>query len=348
MKIVDRQIGKAFPPFVIAEISANHNGKLEAAKKLISLAKESGADAVKLQTYRADTLTINCDASDFQIKDGLWSGKSLYQLYEQAHTPWEWHPDLFKFAADEGIIIFSSPFDASAVDLLEELGCPAYKIASFEIGDLELIAYAASKGKPLIISTGLAELEEITNAVAVAKASGAADVALLHCLSAYPAPPSEYKLESITRLRDEFGVEVGLSDHTIGNTVAISAVALGASIVEKHFTLDRTGGGPDDSFSMDTTGLKDLRRCLDEAWGSLGFDNYSVQPSEIPSLKYKRSIYFVEDLLAGETISRDNVRVIRPGYGLAPKYLSEILGKRTIGDVSRGQAVSFEDIDWTS
>ena len=344
--IVDkRSIGTGEKPYIIAEISANHNGSLDRAKRLVLAAKQSGADAVKLQTYTADTLTLKSIEPDFMIKGGLWDGKSLHDLYEEAHTPWVWHEELFKTARDAEITIFSSPFDRTAVDLLEAMDAPAYKIASFEIIDHDLISYAARTGKPMIISTGLASLLEIEEAVEIAQSNGCGDLALLHCLSSYPAPPEEYKLHTIQKLRKEFGLEVGLSDHTVGNVVPTAAVALGASMVEKHFTESTSGAGPDDSFSMDSKGLVDLRTGLDVTWASLGFDDYNRQPSEISNLRFRRSLYFVKDLNAGDILVEGDVRSIRPGYGMAPKRLHDVLGQKMPLSVSRGTAVSQEIFD---
>lgn len=345
MIIDNRIIGSGEKPYIIAEISANHNGSLERAKRLVFAAKQSGADAVKLQTYTADTLTLKSTEPDFMIKGGLWDGKSLHDLYEEAHTPWVWHEELFKTARDAEITIFSSPFDRTAVDLLEELDTPAYKIASFEIIDHDLISYAARTGKPMIISTGLASLLEIEEAVEIAQSNGCGDLALLHCLSSYPAPPDEYKLHTIQKLRKEFGLEVGLSDHTIGNVVPTAAVALGASIVEKHFTESTSGAGPDDSFSMDSRGLADLRTGLDIAWASMGFDDYNRQVSETSNLRFRRSLYFVKDLNVGDTLVEGDVRSIRPGYGIAPKRLHDVLGQKMPISVSRGTAVSQDIFD---
>lgn len=345
MIIDKRSIGTGEKPYIIAEISANHNGSLDRAKRLILAAKQSGADAVKLQTYTADTLTLKSTEPDFMIVGGLWGGKSLYDLYEEAHTPWMWHEELFKTARDAEITIFSSPFDRTAVDLLEALDAPAYKIASFEIVDHDLISYAARTGKPMIISTGLASLLEIEEAVGIAQSNGCGDLALLHCLSSYPAPPEEYKLHTIQELRKEFNLEVGLSDHTVGNVVPTAAVALGASIVEKHFTESTSGAGPDDSFSMDSKGLVDLRTGLDVTWASLGFDNYKRQESELSNLRFRRSLYFVKDLEAGDTVVEGDVRSIRPGYGIAPKRLHDVLGQKIPFSVSRGTAVSQEIFD---
>lgn len=345
MIINGRKIGTAQKPYIIAEISANHNGSLERAKRIIRAAKESGADAVKLQTYTADTLTIDSDMPGFLIDGGLWDGRTLYELYDQAHTPWSWHGELFQTASDLDITIFSSPFDKSAIDLLEGLGAPAYKIASFEIVDLSLIAYAASTGKPLIISTGLASLSEIDEAVEVAKSQGCEELALLHCLSSYPAPSSEYKLHTIPALKARFNLEIGLSDHTVGNLVPAAAVALGATILEKHFTENTQGGGPDDIFSMDSNGLSDLRTAVDVTWSSLGFDDFARQVSEQDNLRFKRSLYFVKDLAKGDIITSEHVRSIRPGFGVHPKHLESILGKKISSSALRGMPLTPEILE---
>lgn len=325
--IVDRKIGPAFSPYVIAEMSANHNGNLQAAFNIIEQAKKAGADALKIQTYRPDTITLNSNLPDFQIKDGLWSGRTLYELYEWAHTPWEWHTPLFEHARRVGITIFSSPFDPTAVDLLEDLNAPAYKIASFEAVDLPLIRYVAGTGKPMIISTGMANAEEIAEAIDAARAGGCKELAILHCVSGYPAPAEDYNLRTLLDMQQRFGLVTGLSDHTLDNTTAITSVALGASIIEKHFTLDRNGGGPDDSFSLEPTELQQLCTGAKTAWSALGQVDYSRKTSEVGNVKFRRSLYFVKDLQVGETITADAVRSVRPGFGLAPKYLSEVIGK---------------------
>lgn len=336
INIDDRPIGCEFPPYVIAELSANHNGDLENALKLIKVAKDAGADALKLQTYTADTITLNSDLPDFQIKEGLWKGRSLYDLYEWAHTPWDWHEKLFAYAKEIGITIFSTPFDYTAVDLLEDLNTPAYKIASFEAVDLALIKYVASTGKPMIISTGMADLDEIGEAIEAAREGGCEQLAILHCVSGYPAPVEDYNLRTIPDMRDRFGLVTGLSDHTLDNTTAIASVALGASIVEKHFTLDRNGGGPDDSFSLEPEDLSALCAGTKTAWHALGKVNYERKESEKSNLKFRRSLYVVKDLKKGEIITTDNVRSIRPGYGMAPKHLEEVIGKLIIEDCAAG------------
>ncbi|MNJ39331.1 Pseudaminic acid synthase [compost metagenome] len=325
--IADRKIGPAFSPYVIAEMSANHNGNLQAAFNIIEQAKKAGADALKIQTYRPDTITLNSNLPDFQIKDGLWSGRTLYELYEWAHTPWEWHTPLFEHARRVGITIFSSPFDPTAVDLLEDLNAPAYKIASFEAVDLPLIRYVAGTGKPMIISTGMANAEEIAEAIDAARAGGCKELAILHCVSGYPAPAEDYNLRTLLDMQQRFGLVTGLSDHTLDNTTAIASVALGASIIEKHFTLDRNGGGPDDSFSLEPTELLQLCTGAKTAWSALGQVDYSRKTSEVGNVKFRRSLYFVKDLQVGETITADAVRSVRPGFGLAPKYLSDVIGK---------------------
>jgi pseudaminic acid synthase len=341
-QIAGRAIGAAHPPFVIAEMSANHNGDLQAAFRLIEKARSAGADAVKIQTYTPETITLDCDKSDFQIHEGLWSGRNLFQLYKWAHTPWSWHADLFRHAAKVGITLFSSPFDNTAVDLLEDLGAPAYKIASFEAIDLPLIRYVASTRKPMIISTGMADAQEIIEAVEAAREGGCRELALLHCVSGYPAPPADYNLLTIPDMMDRFGVVTGISDHTLDNATAIAAVALGASIVEKHFTLDRAGGGPDDSFSLEPSDLTNLCTAARTAWEALGCIDYGRKSSEISNLKFRRSLYFVKSLKAGELVTPDAVRSVRPGFGLAPKFMDQVIGSILIRDVEYGLPVSWE------
>lgn len=335
-----RKIGFDSPPYVIAEMSANHNGDINAAFRIIEEAKKAGADAVKMQTYRPDTITLDCDSEDFRIHGGLWDGRTLYDLYTEAHTPWEWHAPLFVHAKKVGITIFSSPFDNTAVDLLEDLNAPAYKIASFEAVDLPLIKYVASTGKPMIISTGMADVEEIQKAVVAARDGGCKELAILHCVSGYPAPAEDYNLRTIPDMMQRFDLVTGLSDHTLDNTTAITSVALGASIIEKHFTLDRNGGGPDDSFSLEPAELADLCRDSKTAWGALGRVDYGRKSSEHGNVKFRRSLYFVKDLKAGDVIMADAVKSVRPGYGLAPKCLGAVIGKRVIYDVRRGTPVS--------
>ncbi len=334
ISIAGRRIALDAPPYIIAELSANHNGKLETALKIIEEAKKAGADAIKLQTYTADTITLDCDSEEFQIHGGLWDGKSLYQLYKEAHMPWGWHAPLFEHARKLGITIFSSPFDNTAVDLLEDLNAPAYKIASFEAVDLALIKYVASTGKPMIISTGMANAEEIQEAIDAAHEGGCKELAILHCVSGYPAPAADYNLRTIPDMMQHFGLVTGLSDHTLDNTTAIASVVLGASIIEKHFTLDRSGGGPDDSFSLEPRELEAL--CLDSktAWAALGQIDYGRKSSEQGNVKFRRSLYFVKDLKAGEIITPDAVRSVRPGFGLAPKNLERVLNHKVIRDIA--------------
>jgi len=342
MSIAGRKIGPGFPPYVIAEMSANHNGNLDVALRIIDEAKKAGADAVKIQTYRPDTITLQCDRADFQIKDGLWAGRNLYELYEWAHTPWEWHFTLFEHARKLDITIFSSPFDSTAVDLLEDLGAPAYKIASFEAIDLPLIRYVAKTGKPMIISTGMADADEIQEAIDAARSGGCDHLAILRCVSGYPAPASDYNLLTIPDMQQRFGLITGLSDHTLDNTTAVASVALGASIIEKHFTLDRKGGGPDDSFSLEPQELHDLCKSARTAWEAIGSVNYSRKSSELGNLKFRRSLYFVMPLKAGDRVPADAVRSVRPGFGLAPKYLDSVVGAVLKVDVDFGTAVSWD------
>ncbi|MFC0807446.1 pseudaminic acid synthase [Ensifer sp. P24N7] len=333
IKIAGREIGSDFPPYVIAEMSANHNGRIETALSLIDRAKEAGADAVKLQTYRPDTITLDSDADEFRIQGGLWGGKTLYQLYSEAYMPWEWHAPLFEHARKTGITIFSSPFDNTAVDLLEDLNAPAYKIASFEAVDLPLIRYAAGTGKPMIISTGMADDEEIAEAIDAARGGGCKDLAILHCVSGYPAPARDYNLRTIPDMIERFGLATGLSDHTLDNTTAIASVALGGSLIEKHFTLDRSGGGPDDSFSLEPQEFAALCRDAKTAWEALGNVDYGHKSSETGNVKFRRSLYFVKSLKAGDIVTPDAVRSVRPGFGLAPKFLDRVLGKVLRRDV---------------
>ena len=345
ININGREIGHRGPPYVIAEMSANHNGELSTALRIIEEAKLAGADAIKLQTYRPDTITLTGDSPDFQITDGLWAGRTLYELYEWAHTPWEWHEALFEYGRKLGITVFSSAFDETAVNLLEDLNAPAYKIASFEAVDLPLIRYAASTGKPIIISTGLANAEEIQEAIEAAKESGCDQLALLHCVSGYPAPAADYNLRTISDLIERFGLVTGLSDHTLGLTTAIAGTALGAKIIEKHFTLDRTAGGPDDKFSLEPLELKSLCTEIKTAWSALGEVDYSVKSSEQENIKFRRSLYYVESLQAGDMITSDAIRSVRPGYGLPTKYLDTIVGKVLKRDVEKNTPCKSDDIE---
>lgn len=341
--VAGRTIGPDQPPYIIAELSANHNGKLDTALAIVEAAQAAGADAVKLQTYRPDTITLDSDAEEFRIKGGLWDGRTLYELYQEAHMPWDWHKPLFDHARKLGITMFSSPFDPTAVDLLEDLGAPAYKIASFEAVDLPLIRYVAGTGKPMIISTGMADAEEIAEAIEAAREGGCRELAILHCVSGYPAPAEDYNLRTIPDMIDVFGLVTGLSDHTLDNTTAITSVALGASLIEKHFTLDRSGGGPDDSFSLEPPELAALCRDARTAWSALGRIDYGRKSSEEGNVQFRRSLYFVKDLKAGDVVTPDAVRSVRPGYGLAPKRLDEVLGKRVTRDVKANTAMGAED-----
>lgn len=343
--IAGRRIASDAPPYIIAELSANHNGRIDIAMRIIEEAKKAGADAVKLQTYRPDTITLDCDNDDFKIHGGLWDGRTLYELYQEAHMPWEWHKPLFEHAKSLGITIFSSPFDRTAVDLLEDLNAPAYKIASFEAIDLPLIKYVASTGKPMVISTGMADIEEIQEAINAARGGGCKELAILHCVSGYPAPAEDYNLYTIPDMIRRFGLVTGLSDHTLDNTTAITSVALGASIIEKHFTLDRNGGGPDDSFSLEPIELAALCNGARTAWSALGSIDYGQKSSEKANVKFRRSLYFVKDMKAGEVISDNCVRSVRPGYGLQPKFIEHVMGKRIKVDVRKNEAVRIEYID---
>ncbi len=345
IKIAGRSIGLDTPPYVIAELSANHNGKLDTAMKIIEEAKRAGADAVKLQTYTADTITLKSDAKEFRIHGGLWDGKTLYELYQEAHLPWEWHAPLFEHAHKHGITIFSSPFDNTAVDLLEDLNAPAYKIASFEAVDLPLIQYVASTGKPMIISTGMADTDEIQEAIEAAREGGCKELAILHCVSGYPAPAADYNLRTIPDMIQRFDLVTGLSDHTLDNTTAVASVAMGASIIEKHFTLDRSGGGPDDSFSLEPADLAALCQGARTAWEALGKVDYGRKSSEDGNVKFRRSLYFVKDLKSGDVITADAVRSVRPGYGLLPKFMEQIVGKHVRVDVKTNSAVQWELLD---
>lgn len=337
-----RIISEEEPPFIIAEMSANHNGSIDLAKRIIEEAKAAGADAVKIQTYRPDTITLDDNGPDFKINNGLWAGRTLYELYEDAHMPWEWHESLFDHARQLGILMFSSPFDNTAVDLLEDLGAPAYKIASFEAIDLKLIQYAASTKKPLIISTGMADDQEIEEAIEAAKDAGCTQLALLHCVSGYPAPAEDYNLRTISDMKQRYDLITGLSDHTLDNTTAIASVALGASIIEKHFTLDRNGGGPDDSFSLEPKGLHELCQGTKTAWKAMGKVDYGKKSSEQSSIIFRRSLYFVKDVKRGDIITNDMIRSVRPGYGLAPKYFDQLIGRTMKQDVVKHSAVKWE------
>jgi len=326
-------------PFVIAELSANHNGSLDRALATITAAKQCGADAVKIQTYTADTMTIDCDLPDFRIKDGLWDGHKLYDLYKQAQTPYEWHKPLFEHAKKEGIALFSTPFDETAVDLLESLNTPAYKIASFELTDLPLVEYVAKTGKPMILSTGMASQQEIQEAVTAARDSGCKELTLLHCISSYPTPIEHAHLRQISALQERFKVPIGLSDHTLGTTAAVAAVALGACVIEKHFTLSRLDRGPDSEFSMEPQELKKLSQDVKDVWAALGRPGFGREKAEKNSKIFRRSLRLVKDIKAGEKLTRENLRRIRPGNGISAKEYERVLGKRVNCDIPRGAAL---------
>lgn len=339
-----RNIGEGFPPYIIAELSANHNGSIERAFETIKAAHESGAHAIKIQTYTADTMTIDCDREEFMIRGGLWDGYKLYDLYKWAETPYEWHKALFEYAAKLGITIFSTPFDETAVDLLESLGAPAYKIASFEATDLPLIRYVASKGKPMIMSTGMCSEQEIAEAVSTAREGGCEDLVLLHCISSYPAPMDQANLAQMAGLAERFGTIPGLSDHTLGTTVSVAAVALGASVIEKHFTLSREDKGADSEFSLEPSELKRLCRDSYDAWSAIGKRGFERQKAEAGNKQFRRSVYFVNDLKAGDIITEKDIRRIRPGMGLEPKYFDRLIGKVVKVDVDFGTPASWEII----
>lgn len=342
--INNRPIGVSHAPYIIAEMSANHNGSIETAFKIIEMAKRCGADAVKMQSYTADTITLDSDKADFQIEGGLWDGQTLYELYQSAYTPWEWHKPLFEKARSVGITMFSSPFDTTAVDMLEDLNAPAYKIASFEAVDLPLIKYVAQTGKPMIISTGMANDTEIMEAIEAAKSGGCEQLAVLHCVSGYPAPSSDYNLRTIQDMQQRFGLLTGLSDHTLDNTTAIASVALGASIIEKHVTLDRNGGGPDDSFSLEEPELKHLCEASRTCWEALGQVDYGRKSSEQGNAQFRRSLYFVKPLKAGDVITPDAIRSVRPGYGLPPKMYDQVVGKTVTHNVEYATPVTLDVI----
>lgn len=338
--IAGRAIGADHPPYIVAELSGNHGGRLETALAMVEAAKQAGADAVKLQTYTADTLTIDHDGPGFLLEGGLWKGRTLYDLYGEAHTPWEWHAPLFARAQELGLAMFSAPFDASAVDLLEGLDCPAFKIASFELNDLPLIRRAARSGKPMILSTGLATLGEIAQAVETAR-SGGGPVMLLHCVSGYPTPAEDCNLRTIPHLAAAFGVAVGLSDHTAGGAVPAAAVALGAALIEKHFVLSRADGGVDAAFSLEQDEFKAMADSARTAWAALGRVNYALEPSEAGGRDYRRSLYVVTDVKAGDALTAEKVRSIRPGFGLAPKHYDKVLGRRAARDLKRGEPLAW-------
>lgn len=344
MQIGNFKIGKESPVFIIAELSANHNGSLETALETIKAAKRAGADAIKLQSYTADTITIDSKKEDFKIGGTIWEGQYLYDLYKEAYTPWDWHEILFKVAAEEGLECFSSPFDPTAVDLLESLNAPAYKIASFEITDIPLIEYVASKGKPVVISTGIATQEDIELALDACRRMGNNDIALLKCTSSYPAPIEEANMIMVKDLAERYGVISGLSDHTIGATVPIVATVFGAKIIEKHFILDRSIGGPDASFSMNEEEFTQMVKAVREAEKAIGVVDYTLTGKQIKGKDFSRSLYVVEDIKAGEMITEKNIRSIRPGFGMHPKHFNGILGKAVNTDLQKGTAMKIEYI----
>lgn len=342
LEISDRTIGAGYPVYVIAELSANHNQDFDQAVQLIHAAHEAGADAIKLQTYTPDTITIDCDNEYFRVGGGtLWDGRTLYDLYGEAYTPWEWQPRLKEIANELGLDLFSSPFDASAVDFLEQMGVPAYKIASFELVDLPLIRRVAQTGKPMILSTGMATLAEIDEALRTARAAGATQIALLKCNSAYPAPPEEMNLRTIPHLAEAFGAPVGLSDHTLGIAVPVAAVALGACIVEKHFTLSRAVHGPDSAFSLEPAEFKAMVEAIRVTEKALGKVSYQVTAREAASRVFRRSLFVVQEMKAGDIFTPENVRSIRPGHGLHTRHLEQVLGRRAAKDMARGTPVEW-------
>jgi N-acetylneuraminate synthase len=342
IEIAGRRVGAAYEPFVICELSGNHNGSFERALALVEAAAATGCDAIKIQTYTADTITMDVDRPEFRIEGGLWDGRHLHDLYREAQTPFEWHAALFARARELGVILFSSPFDESAVDLLAGLGAPAYKIASFEAVDLPLIRYAAAKGRPLVISTGMANLAEIEAAKAAALSAGAPGVALLHCVSSYPAPLEDANVRTVADMAQRFGCPVGLSDHTPGTAAAVAAVALGASLVEKHFTLSRAEGGPDAAFSLEPEEFTALVRDCKAAWRALGRAHYDLLGSERGNAAFRRSLYVARDVAAGQALGRGDVRSIRPGAGLPPAELEKVLGRPAVRDLKRGEPLAWD------
>ncbi len=345
MVIDGRSIGPETPPYVVAEMSGNHNGSLERAFAIMESARSAGAHAMKLQTYTADTMTLDHDGPEFVIKGGLWDGRTLYDLYREAGTPWEWHEALFAKGRELGITVFSTPFDETAVDFLESLAAPAYKIASFEATDLPLIEKVAATGKPLMISTGLADKAEISETVETARRAGTRDLLLYHCVSAYPAPIEDSNLLTLPDLAASFDVSIGLSDHTPGTAAAVASVALGAVAVEKHFTLGQSDGGPDDAFSIEPHQLAALVRDTGDAWRALGRVNYDKKPSEHASMVFRRSLYASADIAAGEVLTKHNVRRIRPGFGLPPREFANVMGRRAASDIARGTSLSWNLIE---
>jgi pseudaminic acid synthase len=342
MKIGSRMIGNESPAFIVAELSANHNADFDRAVKIIKAAANAGVDAIKLQTYTADTITIDCNDKYFQINQGtLWDGTTLYKLYEEAYTPWEWQPKLKKIAEEEGLICFSSPFDKSSVDFLEGMDVPAYKVASFEITDIPLIEYIASKGKPMILATGISTLSDIEEAVNACRRMGNDQIAILKCTSAYPAPLEDINLRTIPNIGETFNVIPGLSDHTLGITMPVAAVALGAKIIEKHFTLCRADGGPDSAFSLEPDELKAMVKAIREVEKGLGKVSYELTDKMKKSREHSRSLFIVKDIRKGEVITEENVRSIRPGFGMHPKHYKEVIGKAAVSDLSKGTPLEW-------
>lgn len=346
IKIEGRTIGAGYRPFIIAEMSGNHNQSLDRALQIVEVAAQAGVHALKLQTYTADTMTLNFESQDFIINDdaSLWKGNSLYDLYQQAYTPWEWHKPIFDRARELGIVPFSTPFDETALDFLEELDAPLYKIASFENNDIPLIKKVASTGKPMIISTGMATVAELDETVRAAREAGCKDLILLKCTSTYPATPDNTNIVTIPHMRELFDVQVGLSDHTMGTGVAVASVALGATVIEKHFTLSRADGGVDSAFSMEPHEMKQLVVETERAWKALGNVSYGPTEEEKASLKFRRSIYATKEIKAGEKFTRENIRIIRPGYGLAPKYYEQILNTHALKDIKVGDPIKFDNL----
>lgn len=344
VSINGRKIGPDNPPYIVAELSGNHQGSIEQALELIDAAAATGAEAIKIQTYRADTITLKHDGPEFLLKKGLWANRTLYDLYEEAYTPWEWHAALFERAKAHGVTLFSSPFDNTAVDLLEALNCPVYKIASYEITDIGLIKRVTATGKPIIISTGLATLDEIEEAVEAVHDAGGKELIVLHCISGYPTPIEDCNLNTISDLQQRFSFPIGLSDHTIDQTASVTSVALGARLIEKHFTLDKNNGSVDAAFSLNPDEFKELVYQADRAYKALGKVDYSIKASEADGRKFRRSLYVVKNIKKGELLSAENIRSIRPGLGMHPRYLPQVIGAKALRDLNYGSPLQAEDI----
>ena len=345
IKIEGKEISKNSTPYIVAELSANHGGSIDIAKATIASAKECGADAIKLQTYTPDSMTINCDKEEFIVNSGLWKDRNLYELYKEAYTPYEWHEELFNYAKEIGITCFSTPFDESAVDLLEDNEVPVYKIASFELTDLVLLEKIAQTEKPIILSTGMASIDEISRSINILKDNGNEELIVLHCVSGYPTSPKDANLRTMLDIEEKFQCLVGLSDHTMTHSTSLVAVTMGAVLIEKHFILDRDSGGPDSSFSMEPKDLETLRKSVDEAWEALGKVNYDLKGEEKEMIKFRRSLYAVQDIKAGEEFSPSNLRRIRPGYGIEPGEYRNILGKKAKVNIEYGTSLKWEMID---